>query len=819
MLISAAQALEFDRVREALAAGAATALGRARALALEPAVEPDEIARRLDLTVEAVRFAKDGRSLAITAPEDLQVTLQVVELGDQPLDPAGLLGLAQFVESVHSVSASVSASYSRLFAIAQRPASFDGEIAAIRRAIHPSGDVNDDASPALRDIRDKLRRARAKLRSTLEGLVRGRDTAKYLQDEIITDRNGRYVVVVRAEFREAIPGLVHASSASGASLYVEPLSTVEANNDIVALAEREVQEVRRILLALTNAFRVRAGDLEVLLDVAADLDELYARARFAARLDGTAPALATDGRVEFRGARHPLLVIRSAKGPRRSFPGANVEEMTSEVFSLVVGTDILVVPPTTALVISGPNTGGKTVALKAAGLLAIMAQAGLLIPVDPGSAFTPFRSIFADIGDEQSIAASLSTFSGHIANLVDMDRALELPALMLLDEVGGGTDPIEGGALGVSVIDHFRLRGAIVVATTHDDAIKSYAATTPGVMTAAFGFNPETYAPTYRLVYGAPGRSLALEIAERLGMPHSVIAAARARRSERESLLAAHLARIDQELAALEGQRAGVAGERDRLAAEQQRLIERETRVTEREAVLKRRLDDRLNDKLREARNEVDQIVGKLKQKADTLKAAPLSTGDIGHLRVEGRAALEAVEASLGLAAPQKEEGHLDEAPAVGQVVFVSTFGADGIVRGVAGKDVDVEIKGKRVRVAIGALRRPATRGSSSNVEVRTSKFGQSGERSGTASPTPAAARELVVIGQTVDQAVDRAEKFLDDALLSDERRLRIVHGHGTGRLRDGLRAFFREHPLVLSVTPAADNEGGGAATIIELKD
>jgi DNA mismatch repair protein MutS2 len=470
-------------------------------------------------------------------------------------------------------------------------------------------------------------------------------------------------------------------------------------------------------------------------------------------------------------------------------------------------------------VISGPNTGGKTVALKAAGLLAIMAQAGLLIPVDPGSAFTPFRSIFADIGDEQSIAASLSTFSGHIANLVDMDRALELPALMLLDEVGGGTDPIEGGALGVSVIDHFRLRGAIVVATTHDDAIKSYAATTPGVMTAAFGFNPETYAPTYRLVYGAPGRSLALEIAERLGMPHSVIAAARARRSERESLLAAHLARIDQELAALEGQRAGVAGERDRLAAEQQRLIERETRVTEREAVLKRRLDDRLNDKLREARNEVDQIVGKLKQKADTLKAAPLSTGDIGHLRVEGRAALEAVEASLGLAAPQKEEGHLDEAPAVGQVVFVSTFGADGIVRGVAGKDVDVEIKGKRVRVAIGALRRPATRGSSSNVEVRTSKFGQSGERSGTASPTPAAARELVVIGQTVDQAVDRAEKFLDDALLSDERRLRIVHGHGTGRLRDGLRAFFREHPLVLSVTPAADNEGGGAATIIELKD
>jgi DNA mismatch repair protein MutS2 len=303
-------------------------------------------------------------------------------------------------------------------------------------------------------------------------------------------------------------------------------------------------------------------------------------------------------------------------------------------------------------------------------------------------------------------------------------------------------------------------------------------------------------------------------------MPHSVIGAARARRSERESLLAAHLARIDQELAALEGERAGLAGDRARLAEEQQRVIERETRVTEREAVLKRRLDDRLNEKLREARNEVDQIVGKLKQKADTLKAAPLSTGDIGHLRVEGRAALEAVESSLGLAAPQKEEGHLDAAPAVGQVVFVSTFGADGIVRGVTGKDVDVEIKGKRVRVALGALRRAGAHGSSSKFEVRAAtKPNAAIQKHGTASLTPAAVRELVVIGQTVDQAVDRAEKFLDDALLSDERRLRIVHGHGTGRLRDGLRAFFREHPLVLSVTPAADNEGGQAATIVELKD
>ena len=261
---------------------------------------------------------------------------------------------------------------------------------------------------------------------------------------------------------------------------------------------------------------MRSADLENTLHVAAELDLVQAKARLAGRHQAIAPALTTDGRLEFRGARHPLLAEKTS-GP--------------DVFSVttgVVANDIILIPPMRALVISGPNTGGKTVALKAAGLLALMAQAGLHIPVDPGSAFTPFTSIFADIGDDQSIAASLSTFSARIAHLVEMERALELPALVLLDEVGGGTDPIEGGALGTAVINHFRTRGAIVIATTHDDGLKTFAATTEGIQAAAMGFVSETYAPTYKLVYGAPGRSLALEIAERLGMPASVIAAARA---------------------------------------------------------------------------------------------------------------------------------------------------------------------------------------------------------------------------------------------------------------------------------------------------
>ena len=545
------RALEFDRIREALAHEASTSLGQARALALEPATDRAEVRRRLDLTLEATAFSKSG-SLAIDGPDDLADILDHLDIDAQPLAPLELLGLSRFVGSVSAVVDRVRAARAPLMSdLVAHARSFIAETDAVRRAILPSGDVADHAQPrARRHPRSASPPARRRSASTLERLTRGRDTAKYLQDQIITDRNGRYVIVVRAEHRDAIPGIVHAASASGASLYLEPMSTVSLNNDVVALTEREKEEIHRILLALTDGFRARGEDLAALLVAAADLDELHAKARLAQRMDGIAPELTALGHLEFRGARHPLL-IPSVRDLLESPPPPDTPA-DKRGPSVVIPSDLLVTPPARALVISGPNTGGKTVALKAFGLLSVMAQAGLLIPAELGSRLTPFTTIFADIGDEQSIAASLSTFSAHIANLVAMGRELELPALILFDEVGSGTDPVEGGALGAAVIDHFRKRGAIVIATTHDDALKSYGATTDGVAVAAFGFNAETFAPTYTLRYGAPGRSLALEIARRLGMPPAVIADAETRRSGRETLLAAHLSRVDRELAAVE---------------------------------------------------------------------------------------------------------------------------------------------------------------------------------------------------------------------------------------------------------------------------
>ncbi len=815
------RALEFDRIREALAHETLTPIGRARALALDPSPDPAEVRARLDTTTEAVRLLADGGSLSIQAPEGLLEVLDALGIGGQPLDPPALLGLATFVDSVDAACAGVrrvSATVPHLADLVDAVASFASEAAATRKAIAPSGDVIDDASPALRDLRDALRRQRGKLRSTLEGLTRNRETAKYLQDQIVADRGGRYVLMVRAEHQAAIPGIVHGSSSSGASLYLEPLATVQTNNEIVALAEREKAEVFRILLALTDAYRHRAADLENTLHVAAELDLVQAKARLAARMQAIAPALADDGRLELRGARHPLLIELVADLEKRASGALLPKSATSSI----VANDILITPPTRALVISGPNTGGKTVALKAAGLLPLMAQAGLHIPVDPGSRLTPFRSIFADIGDDQSIAASLSTFSARIAHLVEMERALELPALVLLDEVGGGTDPAEGGALGTAVIDHFRRRGATVVATTHDDALKSFAATTDGVATAAMGFVPETYAPTYRLVYGAPGRSLALEIAERLGMPASVIAAARGRRSSRESQLAEHLARVDKEIATLEQDRQLAAQERRAAVEERQKLLSRESQVTEREAVLRRRLDDRLNEKLRDARAEIDRVVAEVKAKAGILAQAAekragagtlaVSTGDIGQLRVQGRLALETIAQPLDTPSTPEGGGVLDRAPQTGDPVFVPAFGTSGVVQSVSGKHAEVDIRGKRTRVFWRDLRR------ASAPAVRTTPA-RGGVTSPTSSGLVSAVRELMVIGKTVDQAVDEAEKFLDAALLADSRRLRVVHGHGTGRLRQAMTTFFREHPLVASVSPAPDNEGGNGATIVELKD
>ena len=787
------RALEFDRVVEMVRGFALTPMGDERLARLAPASDPQKVAQLLAATSETTRYLAANALFPLRASTELPQILASLAIEGKALEPLRLVALAAFLDSVDETKAAIHrapGSFAHLEGAAGPVASFRTETTHVRDKIDPSGEVVDDASPELKLVRERLRKQRARLRGTLESYLRGKDTAKYLQELVVTERNGRYVLVVKSEHRTSIPGIVHGASTSGASLFLEPLSTVEINNDIVALQEQEAEQVRRILLALSDAFRARAAELARTIDAAIELDVLQARARFSDSIGGVEPALSDNGAFELQAARHPL--VKSA-----------------------VPVTVKIIPPATCLLITGPNTGGKTVALKTAGLLALMAQAGLRIPAADGSRLPVFRSLFADIGDEQSIDASLSTFSAHITNLAAMDRGLQTPALVLLDEIGSGTDPIEGGALGVAIVDHFRQRGATVVATSHYDALKTYASTTDGVTCAAFGFDPETFAPTYQLLYGSPGRSLALEIAARLGLNASIVATARQNLSAREAQLAEHLAKIDKDMRALEHEQRLAAHEREALAAAEARMREREEALRQREDTFRRRLNEELESELRQARHAIDGVIADLKTKTSAVaqEAArqALTTGDTGAMRADARNAVDTIVRQF--AEPASPPARVEPAghePAIGDRVLVGGLGLEGIVTALHDGTADLDVRGKRMRAALRDLRvvGGAATLTSSRVTVHVEL-----------QPRDGAPSDLNVIGCTVDEAIARAERFLDESLLADQRTVRVIHGYGTGQLKRALAGFLQQHPLVARFDAAPPDKGGGGVTVVELKD
>ena len=794
--------LEFDRIIEAVTALAITPLGAAELSELLPSPDPKVVVAAQAATSETVKFLERQPLFPLRAGEALPATLDALDVPGRPLEPLQLRLLADFLDSVDQSRAGIARAgddFPILRELVSKVTAFKGEVAAVRAAIDPGGEVLDDASPELKRIRNELRQKRQKLRGTLEQFTRG-SASKYLQDEVITERNGRFVLMVRAEHRGSVPGIVHGSSTTGATLFMEPAATVEINNDIVELEDREREEIFRILLELTDRFRARPGDLIVSRDVARQLDVLQAKARYSSKVNGVEPEFTIDTSLHLKAARHPML--------ERAVP-----------------VDVLIDPPNRVLLITGPNTGGKTVALKTAGLFALMAQAGLHLPATIAR-LPVFCSVFADIGDEQSIEASLSTFSSHIRNLVSMDRELELPAMVLLDEVGTGTDPNEGGALATAIVQHFRQRGALIIATTHFDAVKTWGIGTEGVTVAAFAFDPQNFAPTYKLLYGAPGRSLAIEMAQRLGMPQSVIAAARGFLSDDQKRLQAHLSRLDAQARALESDRVKLERERRAFNETNAELSKREKALAEREEVFKKRLNERLDERLRQARRDVDAVIDQLKEKSEAIaeKAslrAAINTGETGSARAEARAEIDRIvedlrhpagASSAGGSKGSDRRGVSEPAVAeVGSRVTVGGLGLEGVVLSIDGNRAEIDVRGKRIhakvkelRVIAGAPSKQAPAKVRVNVDLK---------------PREGMLSELNVIGMTVDQAVDRVSRFLDETLVTDLQQVRIVHGHGTGQLRKGIGAFLKSHPQVEKYYAAPDNQGGGGATIVELKE
>jgi DNA mismatch repair protein MutS2 len=626
--------------------------------------------------------------------------------------------------------------------------------------------------------------------------------------------------VVKADHKGQLPGVIHGSSGTGQSVFVEPLPAVTLNNDIVEIQDEERREVIRILTALTGQVGERADDLATAVSVLGELDAAQAKALLARDLRAVEPEITEELELHLPEARHPLLMPalrerlgETAEGRRPPVP-----------VSLRLGYGEPV------LIISGPNTGGKTVALKTLGLFALMAQSGLHLPVAEGARLPVFKRIFADIGDEQSIAESLSTFSAHLAAIVEMTRDLQLPTLVLLDEVGAGTDPTEGGALGVAIVDHFRRRGAMVAATTHHGLMKGYAQSTPGVASASFGYDPHTYEPTFRLSLGVPGRSLALEMAERLGLPPSVVQDARTRRDDKEAQAETLLARLERERVDLEALRRRIEAERVEVEGHlaQQKKAERELlekKRTELEAFA-RDLKRRGEEAARQAQEAIRAAVARV-------EAARRSVDTEGRkARLSAVEAIEAAqeEALRDTGASVAEEVEVPALPlAVGQRVRVRTLGLVGEVTALPARGAaEVAVGGKRLRVApreLVALRggersstAGPTLGTSSRPRLAKTEGGRPGGGVGLSVRTQAPA-EVNLVGLTVDEALPRVDKLLDEATVAGRGQVRIIHGFGQGKLRKAVAELLSGHPQVASFRPGAAHEGGGGATVVELKE
>jgi DNA mismatch repair protein MutS2 len=805
MNTSAFVTLELDKVRAVLAGLAATSRGRALAETLEPATAIETVRLRLDETSEAKRLLEENVRLALEGLPDVASDLQELAIEGRTLGVASFLRLAAAAAVASETRKTLLERADVAPLLAKRAESLPrlAELRAdVLRILDPETEaVRDDASRELQRLRESSRKLDSKLLKLLEQTLSSRDNAKLLQENLVTSRNNRPVVPIKAECKAQFPGIVHGASASGATLFVEPLATVEISNDLAVLRDREREEIRKILAELTERVRPRRDDVALAAEVLSEIDLARAKGLLSEIYRGQAPILTEGTELRLEEARHPLLIPGVAS--RAGLPGDARSEAVPLTFGLTQGKR--------GLVFTGPNTGGKTVALKTAGILALMTQSGLHVPARSASVFPVFQSIFADIGDDQSIGSSLSTFSSHLARVVSMERDLELPALVILDEVGTGTDPAEGGALGTALVEHFRDRGALVLASTHHGLLKAYALTHEGIGAASFEFDPSTYAPTYRIVEGAAGRSLAFEMAERLGLPRAIVNRARALESERERQVGELVAHLEAETAEIEKERRRLA--EDRMVAEESRRRieareeeerqERRRRLTALRASLEEEVDTtrrELRDVLAEAKRAIAEIRASRQEDRARLQELEKTLSD----RIEASTAplLERAKAEL----PREPSTQSPEAIRPGTRVLVASFGMEGIVERIAGEEAEVVVRDKKLKLPLSSLEALPPLGPTPPVRAATSASLPLRKQ------TP---EELNLIGCTVEEALSQADKFLDDALLSEYRQVRLIHGHGTGRLKSALREWLSAHPKVEKL--GSDSRGG--VTVVELKD
>ena len=774
--------LEYDRLKSLLKPYVRTSWGRDRLEGLKPTTHKDRLQAQHALNREAMVYLRDHR-LGFEDIVLLPAVMDRLSLAGVTLAIEEVEAVVRFLSEVESLRTRWKEDTHDFPLLAQKGRAFpdlQGLGSMLGRAIR-SGEINEDYSPTLKRLRRELDTARGRLNRKLESILKSKEFSSHLQDQLVTTRNGRYVIPIRTEQRGSVDGIVHATSSSGATVFMEPLDTLEMNNDIVRLAEEEAREVQRILGELTDRIQASVGELGAATRLRAEMDVLFGVAAWGRDFDCVSPEF-SDGGFRLVAARHPILDA-----------GVRPEGGQTVPLTLEMGLDERV------LVVSGPNAGGKTIVLKTLGLLSLMAQSGIPVPAEKAD-LPILDQVMADIGDRQSIANQLSTFSAHVLSISGMVAAASERSLILLDEIGSSTEPTEGAALAIAVLEHFRSVGSFTVATTHYNRLKMYAETTCGVRNAAMEFNRATLEPTYRLIDGLAGQSSGLNIAERLHLPSELIERARSSLDRSELDAARYVEELQARVRNLEGEKQALEAERHEF---EEWTAGARARLEEERGAERVRIEARL-----------DVIVGELRDNAaKELKAA----GREAKKRFEktlDRARARASEQIRRTA--QKVDPEMVDTPATagtappeaGARVRVLSLGVEGLVSEVMASEVEVTVGNMKTRRPFNDVETVAP----PLLELpRRVQFDYSGKHMDS--------NEINVIGCRADEAISRLDKFLDDALLTGLSSIRIVHGSGMGVLRSAVSEFLAAHPNVSGFEGAPQNQGGGGATLATLKD
>jgi DNA mismatch repair protein MutS2 len=810
---SSAVALEWPRLREHIAGRTSSPLGRAWILALEPCSDQPWIDEQQQRTAEMRTMLTHGGSFEFNGLFDPTTLLDKARIDGAALEGTEIRDILNVVERI--------AAWRNLIDPAPGSTRYDWPgIAALsapllhhdlapllrtlRGKIEPDGSLNDDASPELRRIRRAMERQHRAIEESLRKSLRGLSEGGSTQDDLITIRGDRFVIPVKAEFKRRVPGVIHGSSSSGQTVFVEPLETIEQNNELVRLLDEEQSEIHRILVAMTRAIGENSNAIHLGTAILAEVESHSARARFANALNCSRPVFTEE--LSLTAARHPLLELRM----RATALEAGTDPTTP------VPLTIILPPDARQLIISGPNTGGKTVSLKTLGLLSLMAQAGIPVPAEEAK-LPLFQSVYADIGDAQSIERNLSSFSAHVVNLDRISREAASDSLVLLDELGSATDPEEGAALAVAIASHFLAVNAWCSITTHLTSLKVYAANHAGVLNAAVGFDQQTLTPTYELRLGVPGASAGLNIASRLGLSPKIITEARAQMSTQTADIGAFLDQLHEQLTAAVAEREALQIREKELSRERARL-EVEGRMEQKART--KELEAKLNSLIEDFAYQLRETVKAIDDKALAKKIARDSDLRMAKLRREFSEQFNSTVVAHNTRADKNDpaaQPHIPKGIRVGDLVKLKSLGRQARVdRIIDAKTFEVSMGPMKMRAAIDDIAEVESIKVVTPLEAARKRGGITVATAN--DDTDYMTSEINVIGRTADEAQAEVERFLDRAFLAGLPRIRIVHGTGMGILRRTLRDYLRSHPHVTTITEPPQNQGGQGATEVELR-